>query len=116
MKEKREGFWILPCPPKARDPHRGDTSGASDAPGPVVPAPPELARRVAAFRQQLAEWTASGRVGAPTFGLSGVTVALGQCVGCGESLAVGRAWRCAVCLRAVEVALGLRPVGETTCE
>jgi hypothetical protein len=72
----------------------------------------EVARRSVAFRQQLAEWTASGRVGAPVFGLPGVAVALGQCVGCGETLAEGRTWRCAVCVRAVEQTLGLSPLEE----
>lgn len=70
---------------------------------------PELTRRVEAFRVQLAEWTASGRAGAPVFGLPGVAVAIGQCVGCGETLAEGRTWRCAPCVRAVELALGLEP-------
>jgi hypothetical protein len=74
--------------------------------------PAELARRVAAFRQQLSEWTASGRVGAPVFGLPGVAVVLGQCVGCGEPLAEGRAWRCPLCVRAVELTLGLSSLEE----
>lgn len=77
---------------------------------PASPDPAEVARRSLVFRQQLAEWTASGRGGAPVFGLPGVAVALGQCVGCGESLPEGRAWRCAVCVRAVELALGLSPL------
>jgi hypothetical protein len=71
------------------------------------PAPTALARRTVAFRQQLAEWTASGRIVAPVFSLPGVAVTLGQCVGCGETLAEGRGWRCPVCVRAVELVLGL---------
>jgi hypothetical protein len=74
--------------------------------------PPALASRVAAFSAQLTEWTASGPLGAPVFGLPGVAVALGQCVGCGETLTEGRAWRCAVCVRAVELTLGLTPLEE----
>jgi hypothetical protein len=78
------------------------------------PAPPaselELARRTSAFRQQLAEWTASGRLGAPVFSLPGLVVTLGRCVGCGEMLAEGGVWRCPTCLRAVEQVLGLSPL------
>jgi hypothetical protein len=67
----------------------------------------ELSPRVAAFRQQLDEWTASGRLGAPVLALPAVGVALGRCVSCAATLAEGRTWRCALCLRAVEVVLGL---------
>jgi hypothetical protein len=71
----------------------------------------ELARRVGAFRQQLTAWTASGRIGAPVFGLPGVAVLRGQWVGCGAPLPEGRPWRCALCVEAVEAVLGLRPGG-----
>jgi hypothetical protein len=84
------------------------------SPGPAAPAGPAspgVTDRVAAFRRQLVEWTASGRIGAPVLGL-GVAVALGSCVGCGETLAAGRAWRCAACVQAVEVVLGLVPPTE----
>jgi hypothetical protein len=101
VKEKREGFWILPSSPTARHPLRADT-----------PEAPADLRRVVAFRRQLDEWTASGRIGAPVFGLPGVPVAEGQCVGCGETLAQGRAWRCPQCVRAVEQTLGLSPLEE----
>ena len=68
---------------------------------------PGLADRLVAFRGQLAEWTASGRLGVPLLGLPGVGVLAGACIGCGEPLAEGRTWRCEPCLAAVHVVLGL---------
>jgi hypothetical protein len=71
---------------------------------------PGLATRVGAFRRQLGDWTASGRVAVPLFGLPGVEVRPGSCIGCGEPLAEGRTWRCGPCLAAVNVVLGLAEV------
>jgi hypothetical protein len=79
---------------------------------PIVPAaappdPAEVALRVAVFRQQLDAWTASSRLAVPLLGLPDVEVRAGACISCGEPLAEGRTWRCALCLRAVELTLGL---------
>jgi hypothetical protein len=83
------------------------TSGAS----PTAESP-GLSDRLVAFRRQLAEWTASGRLAVPLFGLPGVEVRAGACIGCGEPLAEGRTWRCGPCLAAVYVVLGLPPASE----
>jgi hypothetical protein len=68
-----------------------------------------LAARVGVFSEQLAAWRAIGRGGAPVFGLPGVVVQWGACLSCGAALAKGSTYRCAVCLRAVELVLGLEP-------
>lgn len=68
---------------------------------------PELARRVAAFRRQLEAWTPSGRPGVPLLTLPDApTPLLRHCVSCGEPIPED-CWRCELCLRAVELALGL---------
>lgn len=67
----------------------------------------EVASCVAAFRAQLDAWVTSGRLGVPLLGLPGVPITAGQCVGCGDARLDGRPWRCALCLRAVELVLGL---------
>jgi hypothetical protein len=67
---------------------------------------PEVARRVDAFRAQLAAWTAEDRLGVPLLALPDAPpIRAGACVGCG-GVPVGT-WRCAPCLRAVERVLGL---------
>jgi TubC N-terminal docking domain len=68
--------------------------------------------RAEAFRQQLNEWTASGRFGAPLLGLPGVEVRTGSCVSCGVTLGEEQTWRCRLCVRAVKVVLGLSPLEE----
>jgi len=88
--------------PAGAEAHRGAST-------PSGPDAAEVARRVVAFRIQFEEWTASGRLGAPVLALPNIGVALGRCVSCAATLAEGRTWRCALCLRAVEVALGFAP-------
>ncbi len=79
---------------------------------PAMPVPmgsPELARRVAAFRQQVEAWALSGRLGVPLLTLPDAPAPqLGHCVSCGEPIPEGR-WRCALCLQAVHLALGMEP-------
>lgn len=94
--------------PARADPADPGPPAPSDPSGPVS-APDGLGDRVAAFRQQLDEWTASGRFGAPLLGLPGVEVRAGACISCGEPLTKGQTWRCPLCVRAVEVVLGLDP-------
>ena len=69
--------------------------------------PPELAPRFVAFRRQLADWTASGRLAVPLLGFPGVEARADCCIGCGEPLAEGRTWRCRPCLTAVHAVLGM---------
>jgi len=76
---------------------------ASPIAGPSDP----LAWRVAAFRRQLGEWLAAGRLGVPLLTMPGVALAESACVGCGEPLSDGRSWRCPDCVEAVRIALGL---------
>jgi hypothetical protein len=77
-----------------------------------VPVPAEaVALRVAAFRAQLAAWTTGGHSGVPLLTLQDLPASgPGRCIGCGAVLSPGRAWRCAACVAAVELVLGLPPV------
>jgi hypothetical protein len=71
----------------------------------------QVLRRAAAFRTQLEAWRGSSRIGVPVLVLPEAPVpTIGQCISCGEPIAA-QAWRCAVCLLAVELVLGLTPVG-----
>src|SRR5262245_19098278 len=83
-----------------------EPGGAGEAAPPDSDAA-ETARRADAFRRQADEWAGSGRHGVPLVGLPGVDVRAGACISCGEALAQGRTWRCAICLRAVQIVLGL---------
>jgi hypothetical protein len=66
----------------------------------------EVFRRAHAFKQQIAEWTASGRWAVPVLVLpESPEPRPGQCVSCGCRIADGR--RCVVCVEAVHVALAL---------
>jgi hypothetical protein len=75
----------------------------------------QFAQRVEAFEAQLAEWTAAGRTGAgrwtvpvvPVLALPGVIPTAGGCVSCGVALAAPEGWRCATCLAALYLALGM---------
>ena len=67
------------------------------------------AHRVAAFRAQLADWAAAGRIGAPLLTLPDAPAPqLGHCVSCGAPITDGP-WRCATCLAALDLTLGLPP-------
>lgn len=67
------------------------------------PADPELVSRAAIFRDQLAGWTGP-RV--PLLVLPDASEPrVGFCVSCGAETPEG--WRCGLCLRAVELALGV---------
>lgn len=89
--------------------HRGSSSGSSPSSSPSSPLEPELARRVEAFRRQLAGWTGPG---VPLLALPGAPEPRrGRCVSCGEPAPEG--WRCALCLHAVHRALGMTPAEET---
>lgn len=64
-----------------------------------------LANRVRAFQEQVRAWTGSG---IPLLTLPAAPEPQrGQCVSCGVSIATG--WRCAVCMEAVCLALGVTP-------
>jgi hypothetical protein len=78
--------------------------------GPSLASTEAVALRVAAFRDQLRAWPASGCPGAPFLHLPGrPDPGAGHCAGCGDALP-GRMYRCAPCVRAVETVLGLPPV------
>ena len=72
-----------------------------------APDHPNLASRLIAFRDQLAAWVVSGRPAVPILGLPGVEMRAGSCISCGEPLSEGQTWRCAPCLAAVQIVLGL---------
>jgi hypothetical protein len=61
--------------------------------------------RAAIFRRQVAEWVPAARPGVPVLALDGVASRAGWCISCGVRLTPGQAWRCAVCLAAVHIAL-----------
>ena len=65
----------------------------------------EVGRRAQVFREQITEWTASGRYGVPTLVLPDApsSPSSGQCISCGTP--VGDGWRCNTCIRAVRQAL-----------
>ncbi len=85
-------------PVGARNEHPGGRAGAEE---------PELARRVVAFRRQVEEWVREGRLGVPLLTLPDAPAPrLRQCVSCGAGTS-DECWRCSLCLRAVEIVLGL---------
>jgi hypothetical protein len=63
--------------------------------------------RVAAFRRQLEAWVQARWLGIPLLALSGVEGRDGTCIGCGETLAADRLWRCVHCEQAVRLVLGM---------
>jgi hypothetical protein len=70
------------------------------------PRPSDVFRRAQAFRRQIDEWAASNGPGVPVLVLpESPAPKLGRCISCGCPIADG--WRCAVCLEAIHVALGL---------
>lgn len=71
----------------------------------------EMSRRVETFRQQLDEWTRTGRAGVPLLALPGAEAGPGRCAGCGDPLDAGRSWRCPPCEAAVREVLGLPTAG-----
>lgn len=90
--------------------------GIEPSPSPSVPSGPReadrppLADRVTAFRQQLAEWVSSGRLGVPVLTLPGVEAVRSPdvwgCLSCAAPIPTDRL-RCDPCRQAVELALGL---------
>ena len=75
---------------------------------------PEVARRLTAFRAQLDAWTHLGGAGVPLLVLPDALVPrIGACVSCDAVISEGH-WRCDLCRRAVELALGLQPAEEPT--
>jgi hypothetical protein len=71
---------------------------------------PEVTHRLEAFRVQLHDWRTTGRIGAPLFGLPGVTILADHCLSCGSPLIAGRTYRCAFCVQAIEAVLEMPPV------
>ena len=73
----------------------------------------EVFRRAQAFRQQIAEWRASGRWAIPVLVMPDAPEPRsGFCVSCGAMLTTAKNWRCATCLEAVHIALALATTGE----
>lgn len=58
--------------------------------------------RVMAFGAQRDGWRG---VGVPVFVLPGVTPKPGACLSCGEPLAEGRRWRCALCVVSIQAVI-----------
>jgi hypothetical protein len=67
----------------------------------------DVFRRARAFKQQITEWTASGRWAVPVLVLpeSRKPKNAGQCISCGCSVEDG--WRCATCLSAIDAAFDM---------
>ncbi len=69
----------------------------------------ELTRRVAAFRRLIEGWAHAGKAGVPLIVLPDAPEPrLGSCISCGAPIQKD-GWRCSLCLRAVEIVLGLPP-------
>ena len=96
----------LLAPPRMRplvDAHREelrvllDTYGHCDA---------DVFWRARAFKQQITEWTASGRRAVPVLVLPGSREpSVGRCISCGCSIEDG--WRCARCRSAIDAAFDM---------
>ena len=70
----------------------------------------EVLRRATTFRVQLGTWIQSGHTGVPILALPDAPApVLGRCISCGTAIAES-AWRCAICVLAVELVLELTPV------
>jgi hypothetical protein len=90
------------------DAHREELRTLVDAYGNCTA---DVFRRAQAFKQQIAEWTASGRWAMPVLVLpESPEMNAGRCISCGCSIEGG--WRCATCLEAVHVALAIATRGE----
>jgi hypothetical protein len=97
----------LLAPPRMRplvDAHREGLRALLDAYGHRNA---DVFRRARAFKQQITEWTASGRWAVPVLVLpeSRKPKNAGQCISCGCSVEDG--WRCATCLSAIDVAFDM---------
>ncbi len=93
----------LLAPPAMRplvDAHREELRALLDAYGHRTA---DVFRRAQAFKQQIAEWTASGRWAVPVLVLpESLEPNAGRCISCGCSIEDG--WRCATCLAAIYAA------------
>jgi len=96
----------LLAPPEMRplvDVHREELRALLDVYGHCSA---DVFRRAQAFKQQIAEWTASGRWAVPVLVLpESLEPNAGRCISCGCSIEDG--WRCATCLAAIDAAFDM---------
>jgi hypothetical protein len=96
----------LLAPPRMRplvDAHREELRALLDTYGHCNA---DVFRRARVFKQQITEWTVSGRWAVPVLVLpeSGEPT-VGRCISCGCSIEDG--WRCATCRSAIDVAFDM---------
>ncbi len=96
----------LLAPPRMRplvDAHREGLRALLDAYGHCNA---DVFRRARAFKQQITEWTASGRWAVPVLMLPESRESnAGRCISCGCSVEDG--WRCATCRSAIDAAFDM---------